>query len=128
MLNIGELLQNVSITPTMSFNEIQDEIRGSLIQMGMLSDQLLKKLGGYKQINNVFELQRGRNIKWLRENAKLTNGAILVDIKFLDSGTHILCKNPTGRMFQVKYDDCVIFQKMTPDEILIAYAVGVGET
>jgi hypothetical protein len=47
-------------------------------------------------------------------------------IKFLDSGTHLLCKNPIGKMFQIKYDDCVIFQRMTTDEILVAYAIDAG--
>ena len=117
MLNIDELLRNVvpSDAP-MSLRAIQDEIRASV------EEKYIQKLDGYKQINQICDLLRGRHIRWLR-NSQLTNGAILVDIKFLDSGTHLLCKNPIGKMFQIKYDDCVIFQRMTADEILVAYAM-----
>lgn len=135
MLNIGELLEKapVPIGETMSFVSIQTEIRASICKMNpdMSDDEIAKwldKLDGYKQINNVFELQRGRHIKWLRANSTPTNGTILVDVKFLDSGTHLLCKNPTGKLFQIRYDDCVIFYRMTVNEILIAYAVRSQET
>ncbi len=124
MLNIDELLQNVSNSDVMPLCKIRDEIRTSLIELGVAADEYIQKLEGYKQINQICDLLRGRHIRWIREKTKLTNGAILVDIKFLDSGTHLLCKNPMGKMFQIKYDDCVIFQRMTADEILIAYAEG----
>ena len=123
MLNIDELLQNVSRSDVMPLCQIRDEIRTSLIELGIIADEYIQKLDGYKQINQICDLLRGRHIRWLR-NSQLTNGAILVDIKFLDSGTHLLCKNPIGKMFQIKYDDCVIFQRMTADEILVAYAEG----
>ena len=123
MLNIDELLQNVSRSDVMPLCKIRDEIRTSLAELGIVADEYIQKLDGYKQINHICDLLRGRHIRWLR-NSQLTNGAILVDIKFLDSGTHLLCKNPIGKMFQIKYDDCVIFQRMTADEILVAYAEG----
>ena len=124
MLNIDELLQNVSRSDVMPLCKIRDEIRTSLNELGIFDDEYIQKLDGYKQINQICDLLRGRHIRWIREKTKLTNGAILVDIKFLDSGTHLLCKNPMGKMFQIKYDDCVIFQRMTADEILVAYAEG----
>jgi hypothetical protein len=129
MLDIDDLLRDMSIdiNNTMSFETIQNEIRETLKNSGLSNDKVAefsKKMDGYKQINNVFELQRGRHIRWMRTLSQPTNGAILIDIKFLDNGTYILCKNIMGKMFQIKYDDCIIFQKMTTDEIMIAYAVG----
>ena len=48
----------------------------------------------------------------------LTNGGIVVDVKFLDNGTHILCKNGL-RFIQYKFDDCLTFQKLSADEQMV---------
>ena len=39
-------------------------------------------------------------------------------VKFLDNGTHILCKNGF-RFIQYKFDECITFQKLTNDEVMI---------
>ena len=71
----------------------------------------------YRLIEHVYHIHKGKHIRWLRNN-KLTNGGIVVDVKFLDNGTHILCKNK-NRFIQYKFDDCITFQKLTADELLI---------
>ena len=48
----------------------------------------------------------------------ITNGGIVVDVKFLDNGTHILCKNGP-RFIQYKFDDCLTFQKLSADEQMV---------
>lgn len=75
------------------------------------------KLSEYIYIDLVYKIHKGKQIRWLR-NGKLTNGGIVVDIKFLDNGTHILCKN-RERFIQYKFDDCVTFQRLSADELLI---------
>ena len=54
----------------------------------------------------------------------LTTGGIVVDIKFLDTGTHImvLTKNPKCKCMQYNFDDCITFQKLLTDEQLILAA------
>jgi hypothetical protein len=56
--------------------------------------------------------------------SNLTVGGIGVDIKFLDTGTHILVltKNPKCRCIQYNFDDCITFQKLSTDEQLILAA------
>ena len=71
----------------------------------------------YRLIDHVYHIHKGKHIRRMRNN-KLTNGGIVVDIKFLDNGTHILCKNK-NRFIQYRFDDCSTFQKLTPDELLI---------
>jgi len=71
----------------------------------------------YRVIEHVYHIHKGKHVRWLR-NGKLTNGGIVVDVKFLDNGTHILCKN-RNRFIQYKFDDCATFQKLTTDELLI---------
>jgi hypothetical protein len=63
-------------------------------------------------------------VRWLRlaSEPKLTNGGIVADIKFMDNGTHVLCKNVLGRFIQYKFDDCMTFQKLSVDEQLILMA------
>ena len=82
-----------------------------------------KKLIGFIYVYEIKQLHKGRHIRWIRnssENKKnhLTNGGIVVDIKNLDSGTQILCKNK-NRFIQYKFDECITFQKLSADEQLI---------
>jgi len=53
-----------------------------------------------------------------RQNGVLTNGGIVVDVKFLDNGTQVLCKNK-NRFIQYKFDDCLTFQRLSSDELLV---------
>jgi NDP-sugar pyrophosphorylase family protein len=82
-----------------------------------------QKLVGYRLVDNVHELHKGKHLRWIRESSKnLTNGGIVVNIKFLDTGTHVLCMSSGNRFIQFKFDDCIIFQKMTIEEQLIMMA------
>lgn len=79
------------------------------------------QLNEYRYVNDINELHKGKNIKWIRDT-KLVGGGIVVNIKFLDNGTHVLVKSPSNRFIQIKFDDCRIFQKMTMPEQLILMA------
>ena len=84
---------------------------------------LCNKLIGYRYVDEIFELHKGKMVRWLNsDNKKLTNGGIVVDIKFLKDGTQILCMNTQNRFIQYKFDNCYTFQKMTPEEQLILMA------
>jgi len=91
------------------------------------TQKICSKLIGYRYVEEIHELHKGKHIRWIRTNSnKLTNGGILVDIKFLDNGTHVLCMNG-GRFIQYKFDDCYTFQKMSVEEQLILMAYESGE-
>ena len=82
-------------------------------------------LGEYRLVNDIHELHKGKQIKWIRfSNKRLIGGGIVVNIKFLDNGTHVLVKNPINKFIQIKFDDVLIFQKMTMQEQLILMAYG----
>lgn len=86
---------------------------------------ICNKLTGYRHVDEINELHKGKHVRWIRisdQNHHLTNGGIVVDIKFLDSGTHVLCKNSMHRFVQYKFDDCITFQKMSVEEQLILMA------
>jgi len=92
-----------------------------------------QKLIGYRLVDDVHELHVGKHVRWIRESSQtkvltngleqvLTNGGIVTTIKFLDNGTQVLCKSNGLRFIQFKFDECIIFQKMSLEEQLIMMA------
>jgi hypothetical protein len=82
-----------------------------------------QKLIGYRLVDDVHELHVGKHVRWIREQTQvLTNGGIVTTIKFLDNGTQVLCKSTGQRFIQFKFDECIIFQKMSLEEQLIMMA------
>jgi hypothetical protein len=105
-------------------NEIYEKIK-TLNTQQKEKHEFCNKLIGYRLVDDVHELHKGKHIRWIRENsqkANLTNGGIVMDIKFLDNGTHVLCMSSGNRFVQFKFDDCIIFQKMTQEEQIIMMA------
>ena len=80
------------------------------------------KLAGYKYIDHLNQLHKGKYIRWINKSNKLTNGAIFLELSFLDNGTNLICKNVHHRYLQLKFDDVVIFQKLSTQEQLILMA------
>ena len=83
------------------------------------------KLVEYRLVDAIYQLHKGKHVRWIRianshatASSQLTNGGIVVDIRFLDNGTHIICKNK-NRFIQYKFDDCITFQKLSQDEQLL---------
>ncbi len=52
------------------------------------------------------------------ENLKLTNGGFICDIK-INEGIEILCRNNFNKLFQLRFDENLIFQKLTEQEKII---------
>lgn len=93
---------------------------------------IFSKLSEYRYVDEIFQLHRGKHVRWIRRDKPdiLTNGGIVMDVKFLDTGTHILTKNGMNRFIQYNFDDCITFQKMSSEEqmILMAYSKIQSET
>ena len=68
-------------------------------------------------------LQDGYYIRWISlkdpEKIKLTNGAHILDVIFKDGGAYVLCKNNRNRVFQIKFDEVIIFQKFSQQEKIL---------
>ena len=69
------------------------------------------------------DVQYGYYIRWIPlknpDNIKLTNGGIIIDIDIINSCVQLRIKNNMNRIFQIKLDECYIFQKITPQEKVI---------
>lgn len=92
---------------------------------------IVKKLMDYRYVDEVYKLRRGKHLRWVRtqnpdietsENIKLANGAVVVDVKFND-GVYVVCRAPrTGGFFQLRFDDCIMFQKLSSEEYMVLIA------
>ena len=84
---------------------------------------LHKKLKGYRYCSDMNDVQYGYYIRWIPlknpDNIKLTNGGIIIDIDIINSCVQLRIKNNMNRIFQIKLDECYIFQKITPQEKVI---------
>ena len=69
------------------------------------------------------DLLFGSYIRWIPlknvENIKLTNGGIIIDIDIISDCIQIKVKNNMNRIFQIKFDECYVFQKLTNQEQVI---------
>ena len=127
-LNVDELLSTLETNKNdylenKTLNGITNDVYNSIHDMRIdneTQEQMCLKLVGYRLVEELHELHKGKHVRWIRNgSSNLTNGGIVVDIKFLDNGTHVLCMNSMKRFIQYKYDDCITFQKLSPTELLI---------
>jgi DNA integrity scanning protein DisA with diadenylate cyclase activity len=105
-------------------DDIIKEVFESVQNLDLSSEDKCKicnKLMGYRLVEEIHELFKGRHIRWIREG-QLKNGGIVVDIKFSNEGIQILCKNNMNRFIQYKFDECVTYQKLTCEEELLLMA------
>jgi hypothetical protein len=150
-LNINEIFENAmkdpSLFSTLDIDKLLDSIENvkndylenttmkevtlqlytTLKDLGLSQDKITifcEKLIGYRYVDQVNEIQKGKHIRWIRMNndMRLTSGGIVVNVKFLDNGTHITCMGPGNRFIQYKFDDCITFQKLSMEEQLILMA------
>ena len=86
-----------------------------------------KKLKDYRYVDDLSNIQYGRYIRWINltdpRNLSLTTGGIIIDIKIYENGIHIICKNFKNNKFQIKINECFIFQKITEQEKIILFAL-----
>jgi hypothetical protein len=79
------------------------------------------RLMGYRYVDRVCDLRNGQLIRWIK-NDKLTNGGLLMNVKIENNGVLLLCKNNANRFFNVRFDDSVLFQKLSMEEQIVLMA------
>ena len=118
---------------TQKINEMNMKIINELFLPRDVALSLMKKLMGYRYVDEINDLKRGSYIRWINikdaDNIRLTKGSTISDIKLTDNGTYISCTNVYGKSnFNIKMDECLIFQKLTDQEQVILSVVNYLDT
>ncbi|MEX0598612.1 MAG: hypothetical protein WD512_19170 [Candidatus Paceibacterota bacterium] len=81
---------------------------------------ILKKIKEYRFVDELDDLHYGSYIRWINltnpSNLKLTNGGVICAIKIINGSVLITCKNNMNRMFSLRMDENLIFQKLNNNE------------
>jgi hypothetical protein len=89
--------------------------------------EYMQKLKEYKYIDEMNHIRHGSFIRWIPisdpENIHLTSGGIICDIKIADTGVHLICKNFARKHYQIKMDECLVFQKLSGQEQVLLAAL-----
>ena len=125
LLNALENETNTSIM-NLTMSKIKD-IKNNILQSLQLERKLLKslhkKLKSYRYCSDQSDLQYGFYIRWIplknHDNIKLTNGGIIIDIDIINDCIQLRVKNNQNRIFQIKFDEVIIFQKISSQEKVI---------
>ena len=130
-IHIADLLKDVSNDQTQHLEGQTIESIGRSIYDSLLLrvsvdmiPSFYEKLSGFRHIDKVYLLHRGKYARWIRNDStppKLENGGIVVDTKITDNGVIVLCKLGS-RFTQYRFNDCITYQKLTPDEMLVLSA------
>lgn len=133
--DINELLNSLekdsnSTIINLNSRKIKDHKNNILQRLQIKKTQLKefhKKLKHYRYCSEISDLQDGFYIRWISlknpNNLKLTNGGHITEILIFNEGAQIRLKNNMNRFFQIKFDEVIIFQKMSQQENVILTVV-----
>ena len=120
---------NLNIINT-NIQEIKQKKNEILQELGLDRNDLKsfhKKLNGYMYIDNIKDLKYGRNIRWVNlnkiTNIKITNGAVLCDIKIHDKGIALILKGFNNTFITLYLNENIMFQKISDEEKILLKAV-----
>jgi len=134
-INTDDLIETAKNThiENQSFDSIAIDVFNSLKPLGITKQTMtchLDKLSGYRFVDELHLLHKGKYVRWIRHDApeKLTKGGIVIDVQFGDFGANILCRLVTGNFLRYRFDQCNTYQKLTEEEcmILTLYRLEVG--
>jgi hypothetical protein len=122
---VNQIKESASTLPhyleNKTFETISQE-KANALKKHYIPKFLLEKIEDYRFVDEIHELFRGKYVRWIRLDTKtpfLTNGGIVMDIQFLDNGIQVLCRNGANRFTKYKFDECLTFQKLTDEEMLL---------
>lgn len=148
-VNVDELLQSIESDKLLSMSKLSyDKINtikyNVLTRIGLEDDELestLLKLSDYRYVEELQDIHHGAFIRYIplivkkgktignsnnnnngddeSNEIQIKPGGFICDIKILGSGVQLLCRNHFRRMFQLKLDEVLLFQKLTKEEEII---------
>lgn len=137
-INVDELLKSIESEKLMSISKLSyDKINtikyNVLTRIGLEDDELesmLLKLSDYRYVEELQDIHHGAFVRYipLTNNSNKGNkdneiilkpGGFICDIKILGTGVQLLCRNHFRKMFQLRVDEVLLFQKLTKQEEVI---------
>lgn len=147
-VNVDELLQSIEsdkllYMSKLSYDKINTIKYNVLTRIGLEDDELestLLKLSDYRYVEELQDIHHGAFIRYIPLIAKkvcnnksnnhdnpddesneiqIKPGGFICDVKILGSGVQLLCRNHFRKMFQLKLDEVLLFQKLTKEEEII---------
>ena len=149
-LDVEELLKSSDCESNLegkTLDSIQREIYETLVEHvpSHQIDTIFHKLAGYQFVDEIYKLHRGKHARWIpiaehcsdklsdklsnklsdklsnKLSDKLSHGGVVLSIKFTDTGPLVLCR-AGQRFIQYRFNECITFQKLSEDELLILAA------
>jgi hypothetical protein len=99
---------------------IEDEFGDELSQK--MQKEITQKLIGYRHVDELDALHIGKYMRWIQkynDEIKIMNGGFLLNTNFTDEGINLVIKMWNGKINQIKFDECLTYQKMSFGEQLI---------
>jgi len=129
-INIEELLENIESETTeylegKTLATISKTIRTILESTGYFQnmDSIFDKLIGYRYVERVCEIRPGVYIRWIHPDKKrLESGGTVISVKICEKCVQVICKTVIGRHISFRFNECIVFQKLTTEEQLILMA------
>ena len=136
-INVDELLKSIESDKLLSVSKLTyDKINtikyNVLTRIGLEDDELesmLLKLSDYRYVEELQDIHHGAFVRYIPLVSKKKNnnddeivlkaGGFICDIKILGTGVQLLCRNHFRRMFQLRLDEVLLFQKLTKQEEVI---------
>ncbi len=90
--------------------------------------ELLIRLVEYRYVDTLDELHFGKQTRWIKkysDDIYLTNGGICVGTVITPEGVNLQIKIWNGKINTIRYDDCLVFQKLSYGEQLILMASNI---
>ena len=107
------------------------QINNDMLQRVGFNRETLKKynraLKNYRYIDEIPDIKFGSYIRWVPlknpSKIKLTNGGIVCDVKINDNDVSVVCRNSMNRLFEFKMAECLVFQKLSDQEMVLLSAM-----
>jgi hypothetical protein len=118
---VAEEIEKYHITDTKTIKERKNMILYKLTLDRKEMNEYQKLLIHYRYVDEVDELRMGSYIRFFKLNTDsigLGRGGFLADIKINQQRIVLLLKN-RNRFFQLKMDECILFQKNTNQEMIL---------
>ena len=136
-INVDELLKSIESDKLLSVSKLSyDKINtikyNVLTRIGLEDDELesiLLKLSDYRYVEELQDIHHGAFVRYISLSKNKDNeiilktGGFICDIKILGTGVQLLCRNHcrnhSRKIFQLRLDEVLLFQKLTRQEEII---------